>query len=167
MAYINKIHIDYGRIIFRNFSGRPTPFNRSGGERKFSLILNQEDADRFAKEGWYIKYLKPREPGDEPTPYMDVKVRYHKDEPERNPQIYTLVGRKKTLLKESTVGTLDFAEIVKIDLVISPRKWYNEKTGERGVTAYLNQAVFTLEDYFGGKYDDYEEVLEDEEDKPW
>lgn len=164
MPYINKIFIEDARIIFRNFSGKPSQFNRDG-KRTFALILTQEEADKFSKDGWYIKYLRPREPGDDPTPFMEVKVSYHSDAPERDPKIYTVTGRKKTLLNERTVGTLDFAEFRKIDLLISPYRWRNSK-GESGVAAYLQEAYFTVEDYFGGKYD-FDEEEENEEDVPW
>lgn len=165
MSYINKIFIENARIIFRNFSGKPSQYNRDG-KRTFSLILTPEEADRFSKEGWNVKYLKPREPGDEPTPILNVQVRYRKEDPSRDPKVYTVTGRKKTLLNENTVGTLDFAEFTNIDLLISPYRWTNTATGERGVSAYLQEAYFTMVEYFGGKYD-FDEVDEDEENSPW
>lgn len=162
MAYIKKICIKNARIIFRNFSGKASQFNRNGN-RTFSVVLTPEQAKEYEHAGWHVKYLRPREPGDEPTPILNVNVRYHSQNPERNPQLYTVSGRKKTLLTEDTVGTLDFAELTNVDLLISPYHYNVVSTGESGVSAYLQDGYFTLEDYFGGKYD----FDEEDANEPW
>lgn len=158
MAYIKNIVVEDARIIFRNFSGKTSQYNPIG-KRNFALVLTQEEADRFSGEGWNVKHLRPREPGDEPTPYINVNVKFSKENPERDPAIYLVTGRKKTLLNADTVGTLDFAEITNVDLVVSPYRW--NMNGREGVTAYLKKMYVTIEEDFGGKYDfeedDYEE----------
>lgn len=162
MAYIKKIHIDNARIIFRNFSGKTSQFNRNGN-RSFSVVLTPEQAKQYEQDGWHVKYLRPREPGDEPTPILNVNVRYHSANPERNPRLYMVSGRKKTLLNENTVGSLDYAELTNVDLLISPYHYNVIATGESGVSAYLQEGYFTLEDYFGGKYD----FDEEDANEPW
>lgn len=150
MSYIKNIIIEDARIIFRNFSGKPSQFNPTG-KRSFALVLTQDEADKFAKEGWNVKYLKPRDAGDDPTPYLNVNVKYSKDFPDRNPKIYTVSSRRKTLLTEDTVGTLDFAEYTNVDVVVAPYRWNTQ--GREGVAAYLKEGYITLADYFVGKYD--------------
>lgn len=162
MTYIEKIFIEDARVIFRNFSGRENQFNRDG-KRTFSVVLTPEQAQMYEQAGWRIKYLRPREPGDEPTPILNVQVRYHSDEPERNPLVYTVSGRKKTLLNENTVGTIDYADLDKATLLISPYRYTDRATGERRVSAYLQEGVFELHDYFGGKYD----FDEEDANEPW
>jgi len=150
MAYIRNIIIEDARIIFRNFSGKSSQCNPTG-KRSFALVLTQDEADQFTKDGWNVKYLKPREPGDESTPYLNVNVKYSKDNPERDPDIYLVTGRKKTLMNEDTVGTLDYAEITNVDLVVTPYRWNMQ--GREGVAAYLKKMYVSIEEDFGGKYD--------------
>lgn len=150
MYYIKNIVIEDARIIFRNFSGKSSQYNPAGN-RSFALVLTQDEADQFAKDGWNVKYLKPREPGDESTPYINVNVKYFKDAPERNPHIYLVAGRKKTLMNEDTVGTLDYAEITNVDLVVAPYRWSMQ--GRKGVAAYIKTMYVSIEEDFGGKYD--------------
>ena len=93
------------------------------------------------------------------APYINVNVRFSKENPERDPDIYMVTGRKKTRLSEDTVGTLDFAEIVNIDLVVTPYRW--NMNGRQGITAYLKKMYCTIEDDFGGKYDFEEDEYEE------
>lgn len=158
MAYIKNIVIENARIVFRNFSGKASQFNPTG-KRTFALILDQVEAECLSAEGWNVKYLRPREEGDDPTPYINVNVRFSKENPERDPDIYMVTGRKKTRLSEDTVGTLDFAEIVNIDLVVTPYRW--NMNGRQGITAYLKKMYCTIEDDFGGKYDFEEDEHEE------
>lgn len=162
MAYARNLIVENARIIFRNFSGRTSQFNPDG-KRSFALILNQGDAERLIDEGWNVKYLRPREPGDDETPYINVNVRYSKEYPMRDPKVWMVTGRSKTLLDEETVGSVDYVDISNVDLVISPYKW--KMGNSSGITAYLKQAFIEMEDYFGKKYDFGDDV--NEENEPW
>ena len=63
-----------------------------------------------------------------------------------------IAGRKKTLLDESTVGNLDFAEIENVDIIIRPYNW--EVNGRTGVKAYVQTMYVEIrEDRFASKYD--------------
>lgn len=157
MAYIKNIVIEDARIIFRNFSGKSSQFNPTG-KRSFALVLTQEEGNRFSEEGWNVKYLRPKEPGDEPTPYINVNVKFSKDNPERDPEVYLVTGHKKTLLNSDTIGTLDFADITNTDVIVCPYRW--NMNGREGVTAYLKKMYVTIEEDFGGKYDFEEDDYE-------
>lgn len=147
---MKTVSIADAKIIFRNFSGRPDKFNPNGGERGFSVILDRDLADELAEEGWNIKQLKPRDENEEPKSFLSVKLNYG-DYP---PNIW-LISRKKTLLNEDTIASLDYAEIDKVDLVLNPYQW--TVSGRSGIAAYVkNMYVTIVEDEFAGKYDDYE-----------
>lgn len=150
MAYIKNIVIENARIIFRNFAGKTSQYNPSG-KRSFALVLSQEEADRFSAEGWNVKYLKAREPGDEETPYINVSVKFSKENPDRDPVIYLVAGRTKTRVTESTVGGLDYADMTNVDLVVTPYRW--SMNGREGVTAYLKKMYMSIETDFDDKYD--------------
>ncbi len=164
MAYIRNIIMENARILFRNFSGNPSKFNAKG-KRTFCLVIDPETADNLSEEGWNVKFLKPREEGDTPTPYIQVNVGF-KDDQSKSPKIYMVTRKKKTLLTEDTVGVLDFAEIDNVDVIVTPYKW--DVNGKQGVSAYLKTMyVSVIEEDFGGKYDFDEEGDGNEEDLPW
>ena len=155
MAYkkTNNIMIENARLIFKNFSGEESKFNRAGN-KNFCVILDHDMADELVAEGWNIKYLRPREDGEEPTPYLQVTVAYGNIPP----KVIMIAGRNKTPLDSLSIGTLDYAEIANVDLVIRPYNW--EVNGKQGIKAYLKTMYVEIEqDAFASKYDfDDEEV---------
>ena len=149
MAYkaTNNIVIENARLIFKNFSGEESKFNRKGN-RNFCVILDHEVAEQLMEDGWNIKFLRPREEGEEPTPYLQVSVMFGNFPP----KVIMIAGKNKTPLDEDTIGTLDFAEIANVDLIIRPYNW--EVNGKEGVKAYLKTMYVEIEqDVFAGKYD--------------
>jgi hypothetical protein len=156
MAYkkTNNIMIEDARLIFKNFSGEESKFNRAGN-KNFCVVLDHDMADDLAAEGWNIKYLRPREDGEEPTPYLQVTVAYGNIPP----KVIMIAGRNKTPLDSLSIGTLDYAEIANVDLVIRPYNW--EVNGKQGIKAYLKTMYVEIEqDAFASKYDfDDDEVV--------
>ena len=158
MAYkkTNNIMIEDARLIFKNFSGEESKFNRAGN-KNFCVVLDHDMADDLAAEGWNIKYLRPREDGEEPTPYLQVTVAYGNIPP----KVIMIAGRNKTPLDSVSIGTLDYAEIANVDLVIRPYNW--EVNGKQGIKAYLKTMYVEIEqDAFASKYD-----FEDDEEVPF
>lgn len=144
----DNIRIEGARIGFRNFSGKEGRFNPKG-RRNFCVFLEEDIAKDMEKEGWNVKWLQPREEGDEPQAYLQVKVVFGKIPP----KIVLVTMRGKTRLDEDTVNILDWAEIQNIDLVIRPYNW--EVNGSTGVSAYIKTMYVTLrEDEFESKYYD-------------
>lgn len=144
----DNIRIEGARIGFRNFSGEEGRFNPKG-RRNFCVFLDEDIAKDMEKEGWNVKWLQPREEGDEPQAYLQVKLVFGKIPP----KIVLVTGRGKTRLDEDTVNILDWAEIQNVDLVIRPYNW--EVNGNTGVSAYIKTMYVTLrEDEFESKYYD-------------
>lgn len=157
----NLIKLEGTRIIFRNLAGKPDKFNPAGGKRQFSVIVPNDLAKELERDGWNIKYLKPRDDEEEPTAHLPVKVSFNN----RPPKIYIISGKTKTLLTEETVNSLDYADIESVDIVITPYE-YNLSTGASGVAAYCkNMYVNIVEDEFADKYNFDDDDQEDE--LPW
>ena len=148
------VQIDNARIIYRNFAGAPSKFNREG-DRNFAVVIDDEDiADALTEQGWNVKIKPPREEGDDPFMFLPVKVKFN----DRGPRVYlqnSLEGRNRVMLDEETVGMLDHVDIVNVDLDIRPFDWeVQDKTGR---TAYLQSICVTQEvDRFLDRYAEQE-----------
>lgn len=144
----NILQIDDARIIFRNFSGAPSKFNREG-DRNFAVIIpEQEIADALIAEGWNVKIKPPREDGDTPFMYLPVKIKFN----DRGPRVYLKSGSNIIRLDEESISCLDSVDIISVDLDIRPYDW--NVNGMEGRTAYLQSIQVTQEvDRF---YDQYE-----------
>ena len=143
------LQIDDARIIYRNFSGEGSKFNREG-DRNFSLIIpDQELADKLVAQGWNVKIREPREEGDDPFIHLPVKVKFN----DRGPNVYLQSGGRRVKLDEESISCLDNVDIVNVDMDIRPYDW--EVNGTTGRTAYLHSMCVTQEvDRFAS--DDYE-----------
>ena len=133
------LQIDDARIIYRNFSGAPSKFNREG-DRNFAVVIPDQDmADALIKENWNVKIKPPREDGDEPFMYLPVKVKFN----DRGPNVYLKTGNVQNKLDEESVGLLDNIDIIGVDLDIRPFDW--DVNGKQGRTAYL-QSIRVIQD---------------------
>ena len=72
---VADLQIENARIMFRNFKGEPDKFNPTG-KRTFAVFLEPDEAKVIEEAGWLVKYLKPREDGDEPQAYLNVEVKF-------------------------------------------------------------------------------------------
>jgi len=143
---MQTIAIENAKIGFRNFSGKEGKFN-AAGRRNFCIFLDPNVAVNLSDLGWNIRWLEPRNTDDEKQAYIQVAVSY-KNIP---PKIMVITSQNKSILEESTVHILDWAEIDNVDLILRPYNW--EVNGKVGVKAYLKTMYITLvEDEFAKKY---------------
>lgn len=130
------LQINDARMIFKNFRGEASKYNRAG-DRNFAIIIPDEEmANALISEGWNVKIKPPREDGDEPFMYLPVKVKFN----DRGPMVYLVTGSRRNRLNEESVSILDNIDIVHVDLDIRPYDWVlheGTKDESRGRTAYL------------------------------
>lgn len=148
-----RVMIEDAQIRFRNFSGVEGQFNKEG-DRNFAVLLDQDLANRMTSDGWNVKQLKPREEGDDPQDYIQVKVNFPKlGSRGRPPRVVLVTSKGKTTLGAEDINILDWADIKKVDLSIRPYEW--EVNGKTGITAYLYSIFVTInEDELDLKYAD-------------
>lgn len=164
---LQPVVLENRRILFRNFEGLEGRFNAKGN-RNFNVILEPEEAQAMAEDGWNIKYLQPREEGDEPLPRLEVTVKFGKIPP----RIILITSKGKTQLDEDMVKILDWAEIENVDMIVRPYEW--DVNGKTGVKAYLKSIYVTIrEDELEKKYMDVPDSAAEaimaprEEGPPW
>jgi hypothetical protein len=131
--------IEDANIIFRNFSGEESQFNRAG-DRNFAVILDEKVAKQMDEDGWNVKMLSSREEGEPDTPYIQVAVGY-KFNP---PHIVMITDTARTNITEDMVGSLDWVDIRMVDLICRGYDW--EVGGKTGTKAYLKTLFITVEE---------------------
>ena len=141
------LQIEDARIIYRNFAGVGSKYNREG-DRNFAVIIpNQEIADKLIEDGWAVKIKPPRDEDDSPFMYLPVKIKFNN----RGPAAYVKSGNSVQRLNEDTIGMLDEIDIQSVDMDLRPYDW--EVNGKIGRSAYL-QAINVIQniDRFGAQY---------------
>ena len=137
---LSDIIMRNARLIFRNFAGKADNFN-AAGNRNFSVVIDDADlAMQLKGDGWNVKMRPPRDEDGDPLYYLSVKVNFGSYRP---PKIYKVTldaegkQKNKVQLDEDSVDCLDYAELKKCDLKISPYVW---SVGDKsGVKAYLSE----------------------------
>ena len=180
MARLQDLEIENAEITFLNFEGRETDYNTKG-DRNFSVVIpSLEQAIALHEAGWNVQVRpKKKETRDamkaqahnfeeriafletigeleDAMFHLKVIVSYKYEDKAPVVWIYSNLTKKHRRLDESTIYTLDSAEIENIDLIINP-SWYN-RAGRTGYTAYLKEAHVTIrESRFREKYKEYYE----------
>lgn len=145
----NILQIDDARIIYRNFAGEASQFNRAG-DRNFSILIEDEQiANELRDHGWNVKIKQAREEGDTPFMHLPVKVKFN----DRGPSVYLVSGSNRVKLDEETIGMLDSIDILGVDLDIRPFDW--EVNGKAGRAAYLQSICVTQDiDRFAQRFEE-------------
>lgn len=145
-----KLVFDDAQIMFKNFSGNRW---REGGAKDFAVKINPSDVDTLLADNWPIKVFTPTDdqenPIDDPIPFFKAKIKYEN----YPPAIYLVTSGGATLLDDDSVGELDSAEIIYIDLIVSlaGKDW--SLNGKTGRSAYVDEMYVTIaESSFAQKY---------------
>lgn len=153
------LQMDDAKLVYKNFKGEGSKFNRAG-DKHFSVVIETQEQyealmDNVNKYGdpWNVKVRDPREEGDEPFRTLSVKVKFN----ENGPAVYLYSGKAKTKLTESSIAILDDIEIARVDLDIRP--YDGEINGKTYRAAYLKAIKVVQEiDRFA------EDFIDDEDD---
>ena len=141
------LQIDDARIIYRNFAGAGSKYNREG-DRNFAVIIPEKEmADALIAEGWNVKIKPPRDEDDDPFTFLPIKVKFN----DRGPNAYLQTGNKMNRLDEESIACLDDVDIISVDMDVRPYDW--EVNGKAGRTAYLQSIKVIQEiDRFAARY---------------
>ena len=143
----NILEIEDARIIYRNFEGVGSKFNREG-DRNFAVIIpDEESKEILMAAGWNVKIKPPHDDYDEPFMFLPVKIKFNS----RGPAAYVDTGNSITRLTEETIHILEEIDIASVDMDLRPYDW--EVNGKTGRTAYLQAINVTQNiDRFGARY---------------
>lgn len=157
----SNVTIENARIGFRNFTGKEGQFNPAG-QRNFVVFLEPELAEILSTDGWNVKWLEPRDPGDDKQAYLPVSVTYNN----YPPMVTLITSNGKNILDEDTIDILDWAELDQVDLIVRPYNW--EVNDKSGVKAYLKTMyVSIVEDELAKKYQNVPDSAAAAADEPF
>ena len=91
--------------------------------------------EALEKDGWNLKSRESRTDPDALTHYLKVEVSYRA----RPPKIVCIpnLTRRKVFITEQTVDSLDYVEILNVDLTINPYVWeVNGELRREGISRY-------------------------------
>ena len=163
---MDALKIENARVIFRNFSGQETQFNRAG-QRNFSVVIDDpETARQLNSQGWNVRLLESKDDG-EPIYILQVKINFGSFSP---PKVNMVTGTGRNMvttpLTEETIGILDAADIKYVDIIVNPYEW--EVNNKSGIAAYLKTMYAVIEeDAFAEKYSMEEHPEDDDEGLPF
>lgn len=140
------LQINDATLIYKNFRGEGDKYNREG-DRNFAVIIpSQEVAEALKADvsedgaGWNVKIKPPREDGDDPFMYMNVKVKFTAF----GPNVYLKSGNADPVqLNEESIAVLDEIDIATVDLDI---RAYDDVVGGRPFRAAYLQSIYVVQD---------------------
>lgn len=140
------------QILFKNFEGRETQYNRAG-DRNFCVVIPDDLAPILRNDGWNVKTLEPKEEGQQPKHYMKVSVSFKG----RPPLVALISSRGRNNLSVTEIDILDWVDIARVDLIVRPYHW--AVRGDNGISAYLKTMFVTMdEDELMREYSDIPEI---------
>ena len=142
---VMPVNFENARIIFKNFEGRESRYNRSG-DRNFSVVIDDPAEGHYLADlGWNVRIREPREEGEKPMMSIQVAISFRSFPNIPPAEIYVYTRKSRRKLTEETVQELDYMEIRNVDLTIRPRFWTDDN-GETHIKAYLKEMHVTMEE---------------------
>lgn len=137
------LRIKGARIVYRNFSGESTKYKQEG-KRGFAVVIpNDEIAQTLINAGWPVKIKPPREEGEDPFRYLNVKFKLKNyavgDKIVWSPKVYLKTNDSLNLLDDNGINMLDGSNIWidHVDLDVRPYHWGDNDQ----ISAWLNILV--------------------------
>ena len=175
-----NLNVERAAMIYKNFSGKPTKVNPAGGKRTFSLVLNEEYAERLFDQGWNVKVKEVRDQVEEgeitrtvgwqdyvnnyknvfdhALIYTEVVINENSDYPPKIYKVSEFNGEKTmALIPPDQWYRMDEMELSNIDIVIHPYTHGRSIANPDAKKGYLKSmyAVVVPVSDFGGKYAGY------------
>ena len=110
MESTNYLTFENAKLIFKNFKGEKTQFNREGNRNFCVVIENAEDAEALKNDGWNVKQLSSKDDEEDVLYYLPVAVAF-----DPYPPRVELIGGRRVLLDEENISK----QIKKLDLRIN------------------------------------------------
>ena len=142
-----NITIQDARVVFKNFRGLEDKYNRKGA-RNFSVVLDDEQADRLKRQGFNVRSRDGREEGDPQFHTLKINVQFATRG--RPPRVVMVSSRNKTPIDEGLIDILDDAEITTVDVRFRPYEYEDGKFSAYLVTLFAN----IIEDELETRYED-------------
>lgn len=137
------VEIEDVRLIFKNFSGEGSKYNKEGDRNFCIAIPNQDIADSLVNDkneygvGWNVKVRPPRDENEDPLMFLKVKMSFNG----KGPDVFLITNGKMNRLDEESISCLDHVDISKVDLSIRP--YDDEINGRPFRAAYLRSIYVT------------------------
>ncbi len=141
---------------YKNFSGRKSEYNRVGWRTFCIIIDDMAFAEQLKEDGWNVKIRAPRDEGDLPVYYLQLKLSYNTDESNvnglrfSNPIVKRISGSNIVELSAETCGQLDDDEVETVDVRIRPSQW--TVRGDTGYTGYVKELYAVVSESLADKY---------------
>lgn len=147
-----KVILQDVELIYTNFSGHAKQFNEEG-RRNFNIILNEEQAETLARDGWNVRCRPPRDENEKEICTLKINLSFKGKFP---PQVIMVTSTNKIPMTEDTVFMLDTARIVKADVIFNSYS-YSEHDPSK-ISAYVETLYVIIEENeLDRKYSIYED----------
>jgi len=143
---------------YKNFTGRKNEYNPLG-YRSFCLIIDDPAfADQLRNDGWNVKIRAPKDEGELPVQYLQVRLSFTDDESNtsgnvfKDPTVRRVCNGTIVDLDRNTTAQLDDDEILYVDVRLRPSYWNVRANGRTGYTGYVKELYANVEESLGSKY---------------
>lgn len=136
--HYEPIILEDARLLFPNFAGIATEFNKPG-DRNSCVLIGDELAAQLAAIGWNIRIGKSTDPDVVPGKFINFTVKIDSKFP---PRLWLIrQGHRPELMSPEDYNILDFARFKSVSLKINQYIWQEKP---QRVSGYLEEGFFEL-----------------------